>query len=261
VNLMSHQNAALTLITTLYTPEKMLMHECLRKVLQWYSRFDVFVGILSGTATQLGREWFVSQFDFYQQQYKAHPGVLAWIYEERYAWARLTGYDLRTFMRRNAQGELSEEEFQEQLNVYDNIVENLYNDLDPLIMDPSKRVANICEGRTKDVDDIVDPYEPNILYNSELYDTNFVIHDMIGFELLYKNQVGVATGKFDIDTIRKICLKQCQLYEAATLWSESPPGVRFGMQAGLALCILFLRANEQEVWWARKQFAKIEMKG
>lgn len=258
---MNHQKAALALITTLYTPEKMCTHESLRKVLQWYARFDIFVGILSGRATQMEREWFVKQADFYQKQCEEHPDVLAWIYEERYSWARLTGYDLRAFMRKKAMNEISDEDFQKQLEIFDNLVENIYTDLNPLLTEDSKRLADISDGRAKDPDDIVDPYEPNVLFGGDLYDTNMVLHDMIGFELLYRNLVGMATGKFDNAAIRKTCLRQCQLYEAATLYSGSPPGIRFSMQAGLALSILFLRANEQEVWWARKAFAEIETNG
>ena len=258
---MSHQKAAYALITSLYTPEKMVTHESLRKVLQWYARFDIFVGILSGSATQLGREWFVRQSDFYQKQCDEHPGDLAWLYEERYAWARLTGYDLRALMRRRAAGELSDEAFQERLEHYDKLVENIWTDVNPLLKDDSKRIEDISQGRERTPDDIVDPYEPNVLFGGELYETNVVMHDMIGFELLYRNLVGMATGKFDNAAIRKTCLKQCQLYEAATLYTGSPPGIRFSMQAGLALSILFLRANEQEIWWARKAFAEIETNG
>lgn len=258
---MSHQKAALALITTLYTPEKMCDHESLRKVLQWYARFDIFVGILSGSATQLGREWFVSQFEFYKKQCEEHPGELAWLYEDRYAWSRLTGYDLRAFMRRRAAGELGDAEFNEKLEYYDKLVERIYDDVHPLLRDDSKRIADIAEGRKPDAEDIVNPYEPNVLFGGDLYETNMVVHDMIGFELLYRNLVGMATGKFDNDAIRKTCLRQCQLYEAATLYSGSPPGIRFSMQAGLALSILFLRANEKEVWWARRAFAQIETNG
>lgn len=207
------------------------------------------------------REWFVKQADFYQKQCEEHPDVLAWIYEERYSWARLTGYDLRAFMRKKAMNEISDEDFQKQLEIFDNLVENIYTDLNPLLTEDSKRLADISDGRAKDPDDIVDPYEPNVLFGGDLYDTNMVLHDMIGFELLYRNLVGMATGKFDNAAIRKTCLRQCQLYEAATLYSGSPPGIRFSMQAGLALSILFLRANEQEVWWARKAFAEIETNG
>lgn len=261
VNLMNHQKAALALITTLYTPEQMCTHESYRKVLQWYARFDIFVGILSGSAIQLGREWFQSQVEFYKKQCTENKGELAWIYEERYAWTRLTGYDLRAFMRRRAAGEMSDDEFEEQLDIYDNLVETIYSSINPLIMEDSTRVEDISEGRTKSPDDIVDPFEPKVLFGGALYETNMVIHDMIGFELLYRNLVGVATGKFDNDAIRKTCLRQCQLYEAATMYSGSPPGVRFSMQAGLALSILFLRANEKEIWWARKAFAQIEANG
>ena len=130
---MNHQKAALALITTLYTPEKMCTHESLRKVLQWYARFDIFVGILSGRATQMGREWFAKQAEFYQKQCEEHPDVLAWIYEERYSWARLTGYDLRLFMRKRSMNEMDDDDFQKQLEVFDNLVENIYTDLNPLL--------------------------------------------------------------------------------------------------------------------------------
>lgn len=258
---MAHQKAALALITTLYTPEKMNAHESLRKVLQWYARFDIFVGILSGSATQLDREWFSSHHECYKQKCEEFPDQIPWKYEERYAWIRLTGYDMRAFMRKRTQGELSDEEFENQLAGFDETIKNIDTSLDPMLMDESKKLADISEGRTRDPDDIVDPFEPNILYGDDLFDTNIVIHDLMGYKLLYINQVGVATGKHDPAMCREIALKQCQLYEAVTMYSGSPPGLRFGIQAGLALCLLFVRESEKEIWWARKQLAEIEEKG
>ena len=91
--------------------------------------------------------------------------------------------------------------------------------------------------------------------------TNVLVHDLLGFELLFKNQLGTLQGKFDAIGLRHIALKMCQTFEAAMRYPESPPGIRIGMQAGLALSVLFLRADEKEIWWCRKTLAKIEANG
>lgn len=258
---MSHQKAALSLITELYTPQKMLAHESLRKIFHWYTRFDIFVGIIAGKATQMGREWFLSQHDFYKQQCKDHPEVLAWKYEERFAWVRLTGFDMRQLMAKRTEGRISIEEFQRQLDVFDNIIRTLVLDLDPALVDPSKRILDISEGRPKDPDNIVDPFAPNLIYGGEHFDTNVLVHDLLGFELMYLTQLGMISGKADHAGMRDVCLRMCQIYEGSMLYSKKPHGAIFGMQAGLALSTLFLHPGDQETWWARRKLAEIEANG
>jgi hypothetical protein len=258
---MSHQKAAYLLITELYTPQTMMKNDSLRKTLQWYIRYDTFVGILSGTGTQLGREWFEIQSSFYIQQAKEFPHDLTPKYEERFAWIRLTGYDVGQLVRSKARGAITEQDFFSQIDLFHQKVLSFRATLDPALTDPSKLVRDISGGRKPDQDGIVDPYEPDLLYGGDLFDTNILFMDFYGFELIFNSQLHAVQGRSDPIWSRNCALKMCQLFEAIQLYDRSPPGSILGMQAGLGLAVLFLRQEESEIMWARRKIATIEALG
>jgi hypothetical protein len=258
---MSHQKAAHLLITELYTPQAMMKNDWLRKTLHWYIRFDTFVGIMSGTGTQLGREWFDVQQKFFSEQCEAFPNDLTLKYEERFAWIRLTGYDMSQLIRKRGRGELSDEEFTNQLDIFHQKVLGFKAALDPALTDPSKLIRDISNGRIRSADDIVDPYEPNLLYGGEIFDTNILLMDWYGFELIFNNQLATLRGIPDPQGARNAALKICQVFEAIQFYERSPPGIILGMQAGVAFAMLFLHQDEREIMWGRRKFATIEAMG
>ena len=48
-----------------------------RKILAWYSRFDVMGGLMSGYQTVLGREWFVASEKYYRQESLSYPNSIS----------------------------------------------------------------------------------------------------------------------------------------------------------------------------------------
>ncbi len=68
VNLMGHQKAALEMLTDIYTPTSAMQTATGRMVLHWYSRFDVFVGMMGGFRTALARDWFTAPLAYYRAQ-------------------------------------------------------------------------------------------------------------------------------------------------------------------------------------------------
>src|SRR6186713_2524290 len=93
VNLMGHQKAAYEILTRLYTPHSIMQTELLRKVLLWYTRFDLFVGFQSGGESVLGRDWYVAAHDYYAQKAREDPDNLTLKYEERFSYSRLVAKD------------------------------------------------------------------------------------------------------------------------------------------------------------------------
>jgi hypothetical protein len=257
---MSHQKAALSLINELYTPQSINANESLRKIFHWYIRFDTFVGILSGSGLQISRDWLEAQHEFYIKQCIQEPDDVYWKYEEKLAWIRLTGQTLSDLGKRRAQNTISEEELRHSFVVFEKDVSALMDDLHPSLIDRSKLVKDF-PARPHEFDSIVDPYEPNLLFGDDIFDTNMLIHDLYGYQLLFKNQIGTVQGIFDAVEMRTLALKMCQLYEALKLYPGSPAGIELGMQAGHALSVLFLRQNDKEIMWARKALAEIEAQG
>lgn len=256
---MRHQKAALSLITKLYTPQSINANESLRKIFQWYIRFDTFVGLISGSGVQMGRDWIEAQHGFYVQQCSKEPEELYWKYEERWAWIRLTGQNLSDLGKRKAENTISEEEFNQSFLSYAREV-SVMDNLHPSLTDRSKLVKDF-PSRPDDFDSIVDPYEPDLLFGGDIYDTNMLIHDLIAYQTYFRSQISTLQGGFDAAGIRNMVLKMCQIYEALKIYPNSPAGIELGMQAGAAYSVFFLRQNEKEVMWGRKMLAEIEAGG
>ncbi|KAE9965607.1 hypothetical protein EG328_009515 [Venturia inaequalis] len=260
VNLMRHQRAALALITKLYTPASINANESLRKIFQWYIRFDTFVGLLSGSGVQMGLEWIEAQHDFYVKKCSQEPDELYWKYEERWAFIRLTGQHIGDLGKRRAQNAISEQEFKESFASCAKDVWALTDNLHPALTDRSKLVRDF-PSRPDDFDSIVDPYEPDLLYGGDIYDTNMLIHDLIAYQTYFKQHIGNLQGIHDDVGMRRMAFRMCQIYEALKIYPASPAGIELGMQAGQAYSVLYLRQNEKEILWGRRTMAEIEARG
>lgn len=257
---MRHQKAAMALITKLYTPESINANESLRKIFQWYIRFDTFVGLLSGSGVQISLDWIEAQHEFYVKQCSKEPEELYWKYEERWALIRLTGQTLTDLGKRRAQNVISEQEFKESFSSCAKNVSTLMDNLHPSLTDRSKLVKDFPL-RPDNFDSVVDPYETDLLYGGDIYDTNMLIHDLIAYQTYFKQHIGNVQGIHDAVEMRKMALKMCQIYEALKIYPGSPAGIEIGMQAGQAYSILFLRQNEKEIMWGRRKMAEIEAGG
>ncbi|KAF2403312.1 hypothetical protein EJ06DRAFT_452721, partial [Trichodelitschia bisporula] len=255
VNLMSHQKAAFQMITALYTPEQMVSNDPQRKLLQWYMHFDTFVGILAGTGPQLGREWFAANHAYYAQESEAHPDSLALMYDERYSWIRLAGHDMATLFARKAKDGIGADEFGSRRAALSDAISNWRDNLPSKLMDDSYRVHDFNGWDAPDLDDIVDPYEPGLLFGGPLFDTNLLVIDFYGLELVYKSHVGAPPAE-----TRDLAYRMCQMFEAIEL-SNLGCGLVTGMQAGIALAVVFLPREPKEIMWARRKLALVEASG
>lgn len=56
VNVVGRQKAAYRMLLELYSPDTIMDDELQRKILSWYSRFDLTAGLISGYETVLGRD-------------------------------------------------------------------------------------------------------------------------------------------------------------------------------------------------------------
>jgi hypothetical protein len=100
VNLMGHKTAALEMLTQIYTPETAAHTSTSRMVLHWYSRFDVFIGIMGGFETALSRDWFTSIVEYYQNRIIGDPTNLICKVEDCSARLRLISLDMSLLFAR-----------------------------------------------------------------------------------------------------------------------------------------------------------------
>lgn len=259
VNLMGHQKAAYEILTRLYTPKTICQTELLRKVLLWYVRFDLFVGLQSGGEAMLSRDWYVAVHDYYAQRAREDPTSLTMKYEERFAYSRLVAKDSADLFARKAKGLISDVDFMTQLPVITNKIKTLDSTIDPELLNPQHFVTDL-QGKP-DPDDIVDPYESNVIWKDSHWTSNFILLDMYGIVLMFHVQVAMASQKPYDPEATKLAWKACQLFEAVCLYQNAPPGAIIEAHATMAIAILFLPHDAKTVQWCRRTFAKVEAAG
>ncbi|KAK4997257.1 hypothetical protein LTR66_003293 [Elasticomyces elasticus] len=261
VNLLGHQKAAYEILTELHTPQTIMQDETRRKILSWYTRFDLYAGLLSGYETVLGREWFAAAHDFYRQQVLDKPGDTGAVFEEIFAFARLLGTDTALLLAQNAKGQVNHEDFLVQ---YGNLNERFAQAdrlIQAMVKTTDKYVTDFSGAPPRDPDDIVDPYNDHFLYANELFTMNYVLVDYWAIYLMFKYQLSIAERTLPSEELVKVSLKMCQMFEALEYCPSSPPGAMLGAQASLGIASLFLPQDSRHSYWCRKKLAVVESAG
>ncbi|CAK7232026.1 hypothetical protein SBRCBS47491_008128 [Sporothrix bragantina] len=204
VNLMGHQKAALEMLTEIYTPETAALTPTSRMILHWYSRFDVFVGIMGGFETALSRDWFTSIIKHYQVLMASEPTNLVYQVEDCSARLRLISFEMsmlfarakeedgddhtaagggglsafpsfapdEAFMREHARilGDLHAWKHSlDSIVQMDNENPDEMDDGPPELKVHPLLVTDFSHAKPLSEDDIVDPYQPGGLYYEPLF--------------------------------------------------------------------------------------------
>lgn len=259
VNVTGHQKAAHDILSRLYTPETIAQSELLKKVLWWYTRFDLYVGIQAGGEGVLQRDWYVAAHEYARKQAREAPDNMSLKYDERFAYSRLIAKDANDFFTKKARGLLTDAEFIEQLPMVVDRMHKFETEIDPALLDPNYYVKDLIG--TPDPEDIVNPYQPKVIWGGSRWTTNYVLLDMYGIIFMFQIQLAQALRKpFDSD-IHEKALRVCRMWEAMSIYPLSPPGAIVEAQSALSIAALFLPANQNTVRWFRKRMAKIEAAG
>ncbi|KAF1939974.1 hypothetical protein EJ02DRAFT_242166 [Clathrospora elynae] len=259
VNLMGHQKAAFEMLTRLYTPQSITQSDFLLKVLLWYIRFDLFVGFQSGGEAILDREWYEEVHNYYVEKVRDNPDDMAMLYEERFAHSRLVAKDSNDLFARTGKGLVSPQDFMAQLPVLKEQVESLNSNLSPVLTNHAHKVSHI-PGEL-DPDDIVNPYEPDIIWGGPLWTSNYLHLDMWGIQFMFYISSSMALKQPLDPEITKIAYKAVQVFEAMCAYPEAPPGALIEAQVSFAIATLFLPKDPKTMQWIRRSFAKIEASG
>ena len=259
VNLMGHQKAAFEMLTRLFTPETITKSDFLCKVLLWYIRFDLFLGFQSGGEAVLGREWYIAVHDAYQQKVRESPEDLGMHYEERFAHSRLVAKDSNDLFARTGKGLVTPQEFMAQLPSLRERIESLQRNIPAILTDSSHKIHSIPG--TPDPDDIVNPYEPDVIWGGPLWTTNFLYLDMWGIQFMFAISCHMAMKQPMDPELTKAALKAVQVFEAMCAYPDAPPGAQLEAQVSFAIAALFLPKDPKTVLWVRRTFTKIEASG
>ncbi|CAA9961920.1 hypothetical protein P3342_007969 [Pyrenophora teres f. teres] len=259
VNLMGHQKAAFELLTRLYTPETITQSDFLLKVLLWYIRFDLFTGFQSGGEGALGREWYEAVHDCYVQKVRDNPDDIEMKYEERFAHSRVVAKDSNDLFARTGKGLVSPQDFMAQLPLLKERIDVLRENLPPALTDASYMVH--CIPGTPDPDDIVNPYEPDIIWGGQLWTTNYLNLDLWGIQFMFAISCSMALKQPLDPKFTKEAYKAIQMFEAMCAYPEAPLGSQLEAQVSFAIAVIFLPKDAKTMMWIRRTFAKIEASG
>lgn len=259
VNLMGHQKAAKEMLTQLYTTETITQSDSLLKIILWYIRFDLFLGLQSGMEASLGREWYQAVHTHLQQKVLENPDNLSLKYDERFAHSRLIAKDSSDLFAQIGKGTISTAEFMERLPRLGERVHALEHDVDAMLLDPKYKIQSLPG--SPDPGSIVNAYEPGVLWGGDHWVTNYLYLEMWGIICMYNVSSSMALRRPFEPKMAQIALRTAQMFEAIRKCPEAPPGAIIEAQASLAIAILFLPKDPKTVQWCRQTLAQVESLG
>lgn len=259
VNLLGHQRAALQILTDLFTPQTIMQDETRRRIITWYIRFELFAGIMSGSATTLSRDWFAACQEHYQRQSRDRPEDVGVKFEEFFSTTRLLSSDLTLLFAEVKKGALSDDEFARRTRELLGRFANFGNTLETTFTDPSNYVKSFPNATPPSEDDITDFRDPHFLLAGELFTMNYVLIDFWALDLMFKYQLSLAQQQAPSAEMTQLALKKCKMFEA--IESDEGPAAVLGCQASLGMAALFLPKDEKHTDWCRRKCALIERLG
>lgn len=194
MNLLGHQKAAYQILIQLYTPQTVMDSQMSRIILAWYSRFDVFAGLMGGFEMVLSREWFWCSEQFLLQQAACDPTNLNWKVEHSFAKIRRIAMDMSTVFAKIAKGETTIEQFVSENQAVGRMIAGWKTELDPALQDSRFLVTEYTNARPLGPDDIVDPFVPGTIYRGPLWVMNNALIDWYSIDLMHKYQTALTLG-------------------------------------------------------------------
>ena len=238
-----------------------MQDETRRKIINWYIRFDLFAGMMSGGETALSREWFAAAADFYTRQTRDRPQDLGARFEEYFATSRLLATDVTLLFAAKTQNNISNEQFIGRIQQLSAAFAQFGKTIETAFTDPSYFVKDFSRAPQSQQGDLFDYRDPNFLYAGELSTMNFVLLDHWAIELMFKYQLTMATGQAPSHELTELALKKCKMFEAIQYGEESGSAAVLGCQASLGILALFLPKDQPHTMWCRKKLVDIEQLG
>ena len=249
------------MILEFYTPQTIMQTETRRKILAWYSRFDVYVGLLSGYETTLPNEWFSAETNYLTWRARQYPDKLIYEFDRKTAANRLMAMDMALLFAKVKKGAISMEEFVKENQALRYRLDTWLDDMSTLISNQDYMVMSFEGSQPANPDDIVDPHKPGGLYQGPLWDLNFVILDWHALSIMHEFQTAMLLQQQPPPHLAQRALEGCRILETFEYWSKSPPGATLVDQAIVGVASIFLQKDERHIMWSRRKLAKIESMG
>ncbi|KFX91784.1 hypothetical protein V490_05725 [Pseudogymnoascus sp. VKM F-3557] len=262
VNLLSHQKAAYAILTSLFTPQTAMSTHLNRVLLGWYSRFDIFAGLIGGFKTVLSRDWFTIKHDFYTQQCQIDPGNVLWKLDEAASQVNIIAMDMSVLFAKISKGEISIEQFNAENEIVAEKIRQFIPSLDPMLCDPRYRVTDFTGARPVDPEDIVNPYEPGLILDGVLWPMNIIKLDIYALDLMRLVQTAqILQVQTKEEEVLIPGFQICQMFEAVEYWPGSPKGAILSCLASLGIAAIVLPRDQRHMQWLRRKFTVVESNG
>ncbi|CAI7567106.1 unnamed protein product [Penicillium glandicola] len=260
MNLIDHHQAAHTLIRELMTPESANSNELHTNIFLWYSRFDVVVGILAGTETVLGRDWYLAKEQYDAEQAAIYPDDPSKQLALAASINRRFGLDMASLYAKLSRGMISMENFaaqNENLGQWLEKVKTVLRAFD----DDEYKVQTYPHKQPLTEDDPVDPYVPGVLHRGPLWDFNYAWIDVISTEIMYKFQTMQAMQQPLLEELHDLAKELCRIIETVIRWPQKENGYCMHFKNSIGLVSMFLPKEHKYQMWARRTLVLLEQHG
>lgn len=235
--------------------------ELQRKILSWYSRFDLTAGLISGYETVLGRDWFCAREEYYRHQSEDHPHDIDYKIENAIARHCLNAMDMALLFARLSQEALGVDEFKIENGELSMRISTWEQHLHILFDEVRCQVETFEIKRRPGSKDVVDPHMPGGIFSEGLCSLNLLLMDWYGLDLMHRYQTALILQQSQSPKLSLIAWELCRMFEAIDCWPEAPAGVVLSTQASLSMAALFLPRDERNITWCRRKLARIESLG
>ncbi|CAI7610435.1 hypothetical protein PCG10_003600 [Penicillium crustosum] len=260
MNLIDHHQAAHAFMLELITPESANMNELHTNIFLWYSRFDVVVGILAGTETILGRDWYLAKEQYDAEQAAIYPDDPSKQLALVASITRRFGLDMASLYAKLSRGMISMDQFaiqNEHLGQWLEQAKTILRTFD----DYEYKVQHYPQKQPLTEDDVVDPYVPGVLYRGPLWDINYAWVDILATEMMYKFQTMQSLQQPLLHDLQELAKEQCRLIETMIRWPYKENGYYLNFKNSLGMLGMFLPREHKYQMWARRKLALLEQYG
>lgn len=249
------------MLIELYDPESVAQDVLGRQILSWCSRFDVFAGIMSGSETMLGREWFLTCEAYHRQQSQQNLQNMDCKIEGAILSHRLITIDMVSLFAKITKQLITVDDFNvENERLAERII--IWKQyLDMLRIEASSLSETSEVRRDEDSENSIEPYMPGGFHPPGLSTLNFMFMDWYALDLVHRYRSALLIQQQQPPELGAIAIKICRMLEAVNCWPEAPPGALLSAQALLGLATMFLPKDDRYIMWCRLKLAKIEGMG
>lgn len=239
-----------------------------RLTLSWYCRFDLYGALIGGYSSSLPLEWFTYGQDYSNRKVEEARGTEEYvpaIIDKALTDIRFLAMEISNMSCAVTKGRMSFPDYFVKEIELTKRLKAWHADLDPVLYDPRYCVTDFSDCPPPDPNDIVDPYQPGLIYDGPIWPMTILQQDFLGLYLMMKYMTvelkQLKEGSPEYSEIQRLSFSACQIFESVALWPRSPKGAVIGVQACIGMgCVLFPK-DDRHMWWLRKSMAIIERAG